>query len=276
VYAQPLNLWLSARVDLPVLGPWLSPWWVALAMSWAGFLFDTTIPLWLSWRRSRPWAFAVVVCFHVGTHLLFTIGLFPIIMVSSALIFFGPSWPRRWLPAGLRAAPALSASAPFAPARGAWAVLGALAVFEVLMPLRAHLYAEKGAVIWHEQGMRWSWRVMVREKNGSVTYRVRLPGDARERIITPSRYLTAHQEREMSGQPDLILQLGHHIARDLERQRRGPAQVRVDALVSLNGRRPARLIDPDVDLATIPDGVALAPWILPAPEEPPPRLRASR
>ena len=27
-----------------------------------------------------------------------------------------------------------------------------------------------GNVLWHEQGMRFSWRVMVREKNGSVTF----------------------------------------------------------------------------------------------------------
>ena len=44
----------------------------------------------------------------------------------------------------------------------------------------------------------------------------------------------------MSGQPDLILQLAHHIRDDFERRGQGPVEVRVDALVSLNGRaRPA-------------------------------------
>ena len=41
------------------------------------------------------------------------------------------------------------------------------------MPLRAHLYG--GNVLWHEQGMRFSWRVMARAKNGSVTFNVRDP-----------------------------------------------------------------------------------------------------
>src|SRR5690606_10786886 len=40
----------------------------------------------------------------------------------------------------------------------------------LLMPLRFLAYGDN--VRWHEQGMRFSWRVMVREKNGSVTYKV--------------------------------------------------------------------------------------------------------
>ena len=52
----------------------------------------------------------------------------------------------------------------------------------------------------------------------------------------------------MAGQPDLILQLGQHIGRDFERRESGRVQVHVDAFASLNGRPPARLIDPEVDL----------------------------
>jgi hypothetical protein len=50
----------------------------------------------------------------------------------------------------------------------------------------------------------------------------------------------------------------------------------VDALCSLNGRPPARLLDPDVDLAAVPDASALAAVILPAPAGPPPTLRPVR
>ena len=80
----------------------------------------------------------------------------------------------------------------------------------------------------------------------------------------------------MSGQPDLILQLAHHIHAELEREGHGDFEVRVDALVSLNGRAPEPLIDPDVDLTREQDGVAPADWILPAPEGPPVLLVPSR
>jgi hypothetical protein len=141
----------------------------------------------------------------------------------------------------------------------------------LLVPLRFLAYG--GNVRWHEQGMRFSWRVMIREKNGSVTYVVRSKTTGRVWHVSPARYLTDIQEREMSGQPDLILELAHHVRDDFERRGLGPVEVRVDALVSLNGRRLAPLIDPTVDLSTVKDGIGRASWILPAPEGPPPRLR---
>ena len=47
----------------------------------------------------------------------------------------------------------------------------------------------------------------------------------------------------------------------------------MEALVSLNGRGIAPLIDPDVDLASVEDGIGRAPWILPLPDSDPPKIR---
>jgi hypothetical protein len=107
---------------------------------------------------------------------------------------------------------------------------------------------------------------MVREKNGSITYRVRWRDAEREVQVPPSKYLTSHQEREMSGQPDLILQLAHRIADDFRSRGYEDVEVRADALVSLNGRHAAPMIDPEVDLARQPDTLALMSWIEPRPE----------
>ena len=273
LHGQPLGIWMAARADTPLIGSLLGEPWVALAMSWAGFLYDATIPLWLSWRRTRVPAFLVLLTFHGFTHLLFTIGLFPLIMTCAATVFFDPSWPATFV-RRFRQEPA---EAPRPPMRGLPAFLAALglafALFQVVFPLRAHLYG--GNVLWHEQGMRWSWRVLCREKAGSVTYRVRWAGRSREALVYPSRYLTDHQEREMAGQPDLILQLAHHIAEDLRSEGRQDVEVRVDAIASLNGRPPAPLIDPDVDLTTVEDSVLPASWITPVPEGPPLPLHPS-
>lgn len=278
VHAQPLNIWLISRSDLPVVGAWFTDWRLALAMSWGGFLFDTFIVAFLLWPRTRALAYLVVLGFHASTGALFTIGMFPWIMICAATVFFDPGWARGLL---ARVNPDLArapgAGAPSARARrlAPWALAAVVAwtSVQVLVPRRAALYG--GDVLWHEQGMRWSWRVMVREKNGSISYRVRWRGRAREQIVPPSRYLTSHQEREMSGQPDLILKLAHVIGRDLEAQGKQDVEVRVDALVSLNGRPARPLIDPDVDLMTIDDTLDDADWILPAPTSPPPYLGAN-
>jgi len=299
---QPLGIWLSSRLDFPVLGALFHSAYAPLLLSWAGFLFDTTIVLWLSWRRSRPYAYALLLVFHALTSVLFPIGMFPVIMSAAALVFFAPDWPRRLLarvaallgalrqlvsgrgvvrwPSAWRGALVSAAAAartdrepPRTPsARARWFTALALGycAAQAVVPLRFALYGDN--VRWHEQGMRFSWRVMVREKNGSVTFRVSSLPSGRVFEVSPRRYLTPLQEREMAGQPDLIAQLARHIRADFERQGLGPVEVRVDAWVSLNGRRARRLIDPEVDLARVGSGLAPAAWILPAPEERAPAL----
>lgn len=282
-HAEPLRIWLLSRADTPLIGPILAQDWAAPVMSWAGFLFDTTIAWWLMIPRARPFAYLVVIGFHAVTGLLFPIGMFPVIMVLSALVFFSPSWPRKLaarLPAKLKARlPAARHPLVVTPPsrhryRLAFALGAAYCLFQVAFPLRFLAYG--GSVRWHEQGMRFSWRVMVREKNGSITFVVHAPRANRTFYIAPHQYLTRLQEREMSSQPDLILQLAHRIRDDYEAKGLGPIEVRADTWVSLNGRAIRRLIDPNADLARIEDGLGKADWILPEPSEPPPKLHAIR
>jgi vitamin K-dependent gamma-carboxylase len=274
VHGQPLNLWLAARTETPVVGTLFAGPWIAHAMSWAGFLFDSTIALWLSWRRTRLVAYGALIAFHGATGYLFNIGMFPIIMTSSALIFFSPSWPRALLGRAGRSPPhpALPPAVPRPPSRIVIAAIAAHALVQIAVPLRHHIYP--GAVLWNEDGMRFAWHVLVREKHGDVRLVAAFP-DGRRLELPPRNYLTARQEREMGGQPDLILQLAHHIGREL--RARGHRDVRIHALtaVSLNGRTPTAMIDPSVDLLQISD---LGPrtWVTPAPEGPPLRVRAVR
>jgi vitamin K-dependent gamma-carboxylase len=307
-YGQPLNLWLSARTEVPLLGRWFDEPALALAMSWGGFLFDTTVVLWLSWWRTRRFAFAALVVFHGLTGALFNIGMFPIIMTSSALIFFAPDWPRRALRAlgqGRWAeAPPLPEAAPSSASSslsltsssssssspssssGGWRprLLAALLCFHVAMqlalPLRHFFYG--GDVLWNERGMRFAWHVMIREKHGAVTFEARF-ADGRRLEIPSANYLTARQEREMGGQPDLIAQLGRFIGRELERRGHGDFAIHAVTQVSLNGRPPLPMIDPESPVyrsaqnrsAGNREGVG-EPRILSGPTDPPPTLRPLR
>src|SRR6478609_6807450 len=121
LHAEPLRIWLLSRTDTPLIGSILARDWAAPVMSWAGFLFDTSIPWLLLVPRLRPYAYLLVIGFHTTVGLLFPIGMFPVIMVLSVLVFFSPSWPRKlWgrLPARLRArfASADTRPAPASPA----------------------------------------------------------------------------------------------------------------------------------------------------------------
>ncbi|MEO0423884.1 MAG: HTTM domain-containing protein [Pseudomonadota bacterium] len=284
LHAQPLNIWLPPHSGLPLLGPFLEQPWVHFTFSWFAFLFDTLIIGFMLWRPARPWAFIVILVFHYFTHVFFNIGLFPFIMVFSVLIFFEAGWPRKVASRLRLPLPTRSAAVALAPAErwGAWRGGAAVAVvlfcaFQFLMPLRHWYYP--GTVLWHEQGMRFSWRVMLREKSGSLEYRVvigRQDGTRRTVIVSPHRYLTEEQYREMAGQPDLILQLAHHIRDDYLAQGFDTVEVYAESLVSLNGRAAHRMIDPSVDLSRTRLGLARAAWITAPPTEPPPLQRPLR
>lgn len=270
--ALPLRLWLRARTHFPVIGPWLSEQWVAYVMSWSGFVYDGCIVLLLLVARTRPFAYAAVVIFHGLTYAFFDIGMFPFIMVTSTLIFFSPSWPRRlwcWV-RRWKFVPESPSTNPLRPSsqRGrAWVVaaLGLYALTQVLFPLRH--YAYPGDVLWNEQGMRFSWKVLVREKNGSVTYHVRERRSGRRYDISPHDYLTWAQVSEMSSQPDLILKLAHLIADDLKHQGRGPVEIRAEAWASLNGRPAMLMLDETRDLVPVRDDLWPADWIRRGPTD---------
>jgi hypothetical protein len=271
--AQPMQIWLSAHTDIPLLGPLLGERWMAYAMSWAGAAFDLSIVPLLLWRRSRPFAFAALVVFHLVTMRLFQLGMFPWIMMAGSLVFLPPDWPRR-LAARLgrpaQAAASAALAVPAAPAaatadrpRLVLALLGAYFAVHALMPLRHLLYP--GDVLWTEEGFRFSWNVMLMEKNGSLDAHVLEPSTGKRWVVSPSAYLTRYQSKMMAAQPDMILHFAHLVAADFRARGVRDPEVRVDAVASLNGHRRARLIDPNVDLAREPDGLWPKRWILPRP-----------
>lgn len=261
--AQPMTIWLQANADFPVIGGLFTKSWVAFAFSWAGLVFDLSIVPLLLWRRTRPFAYVAVIVFHVVTARLFHLGLFPWIMIASSLIFLPPDWPHRLLGrTPLRTAPVARVS------RIVPRVLAVYLAVQLLLPLR-HL-AYPGDVCWTEQGFRFAWHVMVMEKDGSVVLHVREPATNRHWDVRPGEYLTRYQTKMMAPQPDMILQLAHIVAADYRARGVVDPIVTVDAFVSLNGGRRARLIDPTVDLARESDGLGPKSWILPSPSEAPP------
>src|SRR6185503_5530346 len=64
VHAQPLRIWLGSHTDLPILGPFFTLPGVPLIMSWAGFGFDTSVAWLLLSRRTRRFAYPVLLIFH--------------------------------------------------------------------------------------------------------------------------------------------------------------------------------------------------------------------
>ncbi|MGD1845207.1 MAG: HTTM domain-containing protein [Salibacteraceae bacterium] len=263
--AMPLRMWLPAHSDLPLIGSYFTKTWVAYLFSWFGMVYDLTIPFFLLYRPTRLWAYAAVVVFHVLTWVLFPIGMFPFIMIGATLIFFSPQWHMRWLnrlwPAIWKPEPSIQPTTRFRmPTLGLYGI-GLFLVFQLLFPFRYLAYP--GELFWTEEGYRFSWRVMLIEKAGYVTFKVKDPATGREGEVWPSDYLTKFQEKQMSTQPDMILEFAHFIAAEYQELGIESPEVRAEAYVTLNGHRSRLLIDPEVDLVKEKDSFAPKTWILP-------------
>jgi hypothetical protein len=134
--------------------------------------------------------------------------------------------------------------------------------FQVLIPLRHFLYP--GNVSWTEEGHLFAWHMKLRGKEAQCGFFLHDPDTGASWEIEPLQYLEDRQYQKMCSRPLLIQQFAKHVA-ELGRQNGHPrVQVRSLAVVSLNGRKPLPLVDPNVDLAAEPyRWLTPVPWIMP-------------
>ncbi|MGD2101914.1 MAG: HTTM domain-containing protein [Acidimicrobiia bacterium] len=245
--AEPLSTWLPARAEMHIVGPLLALPATAFVLSWASAFFDLTVVGWLSWRRTRLSAFVALVVFHTSTWLLFpSIGVFPLIMSLSALVFFGPDWPLRLVGTRRTAAGRVSGLRPV------WLTVAAVYVLAMLMiPLRHHFIP--GDVRWTGEGYQGAWQVMLTDKTGTVDFTVARA--EKSWVVPPPEYLTDRQLAIMATDPALIQQTARLIADEHD------ASVSARAVVAVNGRPGVELTDPTVDLSQGP--IAAHEWIVP-------------
>ena len=272
LHALPLKIWLPARSDLPLIGFFFQYEWVAYFFSWVGCIYDLSIPFLLWNRRTRPFAYLAVVVFHVLTSILFPIGMFPYIMMVTALIFFSAHFNEKIL---LNLTTFLRLPSSFLQPKEAYrfsktthsmliAFFAFFLTFQLCFPFRYLMYP--GELFWTEEGYRFSWRVMLMEKAGMAEFTVR-DAKGKFKIVNNDDFLSDLQEKMMATQPDMILQYAH-ILRDFYRQHGFESpQVYVDSYVSLNGRLGQALIDPSVDLAREKESFWHKTWILPFNDE---------
>jgi hypothetical protein len=252
---EPLRMWLARRSDYPWVGKWFTEEWVVYFFSYGGLVLDLAFVPLLLCKRTRVAAYVLVLCFNGMNAWLFDIGIFPWMMMAASLIFFPPDWPRF----GKRGTHAPNVS-PTPLSRPVLAGMALWVVVQLLLPFRHWIYP--GDVAWTEEGHLFSWRMKLRDKQSQeLVFRVRDPKSGHEWGIEPGDFLTERQKHRIAGQPDLIHQFAIHLADEYRKEYGMEVEVRVDAIVSLNGGKPAPLINPETDLAAQPRDLRCKPWI---------------
>lgn len=240
----PVRYWLADRAGLWHL-PMLAWPLTSLVVTWGGITIDLVVPWLVLWRPTRWPAVAVLLSFHLANAFLFTIGVFPWLMMAACLLLLPPDL--------LRRAPARPSSDP--PLRPAAAFMLALYVaLQLLLPLR-HLL-RPGEVVWNEDGHLFSWRMKLREKVGVIGFAV----TDGERLEIPNLLddLTPYQVQRMQGRPWLTVQYARMLAERARSRGMKNPQVQAWTWVSLNRRPCQNLLDPRSNLA---EGTVYFPYL---------------
>jgi len=257
--AQPMRTWLPAKTHLPIVGAYMYETWVAYLFSWFGAVYDLFIVFFLLNRKTRSYAYAVVVIFHMATAIFFPgIGMFPYVMIVCSLVFFSGAFHEKLQ----RFFPFYDHSFNDTPYRFKYnlsVIVGIYIFLQLVIPLRFLLYP--GHLFWHEEGYRFSWRVMLMEKAGSAYFTVKDKDHSIE--VNNAEFLTPLQEKMMCTQPDLILKYAHHLATVFKERGLADPRVYGEVYVSLNGERSRLFIDSTINLAETPVSWKHYNWVLP-------------
>lgn len=262
--ALPLKLWLPAQDAIPIIGFAFKYEVTAYLSSWFGMIFDCLTPFLLMINRTRVVAYFFVVTFHIITGLLFQIGVFPIVMIVLTTLFFSVSFHQKVVEKiqhifGITSSLGTNSNI-ISNEITKWIVISYM-IIQLIVPMRYLLYP--GNLYWTEQGYRFSWRVMLMEKAGTATFYVTDTKTGKKGFVDNSQFLNIHQEKQMSFQPDMIVQYARHLKNEYTKMGLNNPKVTAEIYVTFNGRPSQLFVDSTIDLSEVEDTFEHKSWIRP-------------
>jgi hypothetical protein len=292
---EPLRHWMGTKTPETLRPPMsyfpevLQQEWFIWSLSYGGFFFDLVIGFLLLNRRTFWPAAGAATFFHIMNNSLFKIGFFPVIGISLLAVFFQPHWPRPVMakisrlfdrsekspkPKNVRRGKTTPAGdqlsgEPLANQQksvtGPWITAFIFVYFaiQILVPLRTLRYG--GDPSWAEVGHYFSWRMMLRDKDGYMKLFFNPP--EAERLLEATDQLPrigGSQVTTMVKNPHMILQYVHALDETFKSLDLNGVEIRAVSIVSLNGRPFQLMIDPSVNLVEASYGFFEVPgWIIP-------------
>ena len=140
--------------------------------------------------------------------------------------------------------------------------------FQILVPFRYLAY--DGDLFWHEQGFRFSWRVMLMHKEGYGRFFVVDSKTKREMELPQQQFLTPIQLDQMLTQPDMILQYAQILYKEYNGKTFYVAglplkilkpEIQAEIYVTLNGRPSQLFVRKGRNLVTIKNDLKNRTWL---------------
>lgn len=259
------RLLMLGKKEFWVVGDLLQKEWTHWVIAYFGILFDGLIVPALLWKRTRKLALIASVFFHLFNSFVFQVGIFPYMSLGFILFFYPPKTIHRIFLKKWKAfykGEEAQVKPSFVKKWSSLGIAGATLylVIQALLPLRQHLIQDN--VLWTEEGHRMSWRMMLRSKQGTISFKVVDKATNKIRFVKLKEYLTPKQQRNIQSKPDVIWQFVQRLKKEHAAKGEDIA-VYVNCQVKINGRKYKRLVDNTVDLASVPwDYFGHADWLL--------------
>lgn len=253
------RLLYSHKTDFPFIGKFFTEKWFYISIAYLGILFDGLIVPMMLWKKTRTLALIASLIFHLSNSFILKVGIFPYFALSFIVFFYPPDTIRRIF---FKKRPTLSLKTYNYTNKNQTYILLVIIYFiiQLLLPIRH--YFIKGDVFWTEEGHRLSWRMMLRQRNGS-TYFTIIDKKTKE-ILTFNMHdlFTEKQIHRIDCYPDFIWQAAQYIKQDFK-QKNKEIEIYANTKISVNAHPFKQFIDPKIDLASVSwDYFKHSNWIL--------------
>ena len=105
------------------------------------------------------------------------------------------------------------------------------------------------------------------EKRGYTQFRIIDSISKKQFYVNNEDFLTEFQEKQMSFQPDFILEFAHHLGNLYKTKGYKNIKVCADSYVALNGRKSQQFINPETNLLNFSESFSNKEWIIPLKDE---------
>ena len=240
-----IKLLMQNKSNFPVVGQLLQNEGIHYFIAYSGILFDGLIIPLLLFKPTRKYAFFASIFFHLFNSFVFHIGIFPYLSLAFCLFFFEPETVRNIF---LKKKKLYTKSEIKIPCYKSVfkSVFIVYFVIQIILPIRHYFIQDN--VLLTEEGHRLSWRMMLRAKSGSISFRVVDNATNNLIPIKLNEYLTKKQQRSLRTKPDFIWQFSQILKKQFKSEGKD-VSIFATCYVSVNGKPSKRFIDPEIDLA---------------------------
>lgn len=238
-------LYDSEYIDNPLLRSDLAIY----VFSYGGLIFDISIGFLLLYKPTRVFAIIIAIIFHLVNYATIDIGIFPILMIFSCLIFIEPSafesWVLKIIKGEKNNSGIIQIQSPYN--KPIKYILAIYIAIQLLLPLRHFLI--KGNVDWTGEGIIYSWRMKsVARFRGDL--KIILLDKETKKEIKVDLFLPKHQQKILFYKPALFLQLRDYLLKKTKRNKENTI-MNVIVTASINGSKLSYLIFPNIDLCNV-------------------------